>query len=478
MRPPRRSTALAGTLAGVLALTALTATSAGAQGSPLGAVALDDDLAAALESATGELQVVVTFDGDGPPEPADVDLLRRTGVEAGITLSSLPIAGVLATPEEVRALAAAPGVRSVDLNRELTYDNADATALTGVDDVRRDPRLTKANGGLPVDGAGVGVLVNDSGIDGTHPDHQYGRDVVQNVLGATNLNGVDRQLLPVTWVENVPDTDRSGGHGTHVTGIVGGSGAASGGLYEGVAPGADLVGYGSGAALLLLDVLGGFDYALTHQREYGIRVVTNSWGDTSDRCTPVDPDDPVNVATKALADRNVVVVFSAGNSGPGECTITGNYKKAPWVIAVAAGDKERKLADFSSRGTPGGGGTVTVDGETLRWEDRPTLTAPGVNIVSTRAISPVGALGTPDDVEGIDPAHWPYYTTLSGTSMAAPHVAGVVALMLDVQPTLTPAKVKSILQQTATDMPGYAEWQVGAGYVDAYAAVTTASRSR
>lgn len=473
MRASRRPTVAAGTLAAALTLSALTASAAGAQ-----PTALDDDLAAALASATGELQVVVTFEGTGAPDAADLDLLRRTGVEAGLTLSSLPIAGVLATADEVRALAASPGVRSVDLNRELTYDNDDATALTGVDDVREDPRLTKANGGLPVDGAGVGVLVNDSGIDGTHPDHRYGRDVVQNVLGATNLNGLDRQLLPVTWVEDVPDTDRSGGHGTHVTGIVGGSGAASGGLYEGVAPGADLVGYGSGATLLLLDVLGGFDYALTHQREYGIRVVTNSWGTTSDRCTPVDPDDPVNVATKALADRNVVVVFSAGNSGPAECTITGNYKKAPWVIAVAAGDKERRLAGFSSRGTPGGGGTVTTDGETLRWEDRPTLTAPGVDIVSTRAVSPVGALGTPKDVQGIDPAHWPYYTTLSGTSMAAPHVAGVVALMLDANPTLTPAAVKDILQRTATDMPGYAEWEVGAGYVDAYDAVTVASRTR
>ncbi len=171
----------------------------------------------------------------------------------------------------------------------------------------------------------------------------------------------------------------------------------------------------------------------------------------------------------------MVVVFSAGNSGPSECTITGNYKKAPWVIAVAAGDKERNLARFSSRGTAGGGGTFTIDGQTWTWEDRPTVTAPGVLIVSTRTASPIGVIGTDDDLTQIeDPAHLPYYTTLSGTSMAAPHVAGTVALMLDANPTLTPLQVKDIVQKTATSMPSYATWEVGAGYVDAYAAVTRA----
>ncbi len=76
-------------------------------------------------------------------------------------------------------------------------------------------------------------------------------------------------------------------------------------------------------------MLTGFDYALTNQQRYDVRVVTNSWGSSGDSCTDVDPTDPINVATKDLYDRNVVVVFSAGNSGPEECTISGNYKKAP-----------------------------------------------------------------------------------------------------------------------------------------------------
>lgn len=443
-----------------------------------GAASVDPELLGALATATAPVQVVVTFQGEGAPSADNVALLQEAGITTGRTFRSLPIAGVLADSDAVEALAASPQVRSLYLNAELQYDNNDYTALTGVDDVRRDQRLTERNGGLPITGDGVGVVVNDSGVDGTHTDLEFGKHVVQNVEAAANLNAVEPSLLPVTWVENVPNTDSTGGHGTHVAGIVGATGARSGGEYEGVAPGADLVGYGSGAGLLLLDVLGGFDYALTHQSEYGIRVVTNSWGTTSDRCTDVDPADPVNVATKRAYDRNIVVVFSAGNSGSEECTITGNYKKAPWVVSVAAGDKERELTDFSSRGSEGGGGSFTVDGQRWNWQDEPTLTAPGAKVVSTRTASPVGVVGSRDDIAMIDPAHIPFYTTLSGTSMAAPHVAGVVSLMLEANPQLTPLQVKSILSRTATDMPGYAEWEAGAGYVDAHEAVLSTSRAR
>ncbi len=426
-----------------------------------------------LSEASGPVEVVVAFEGDGAPDGGQVSLLEELGIDTGVTFESLPIAGVVATADQIEELAGQEEVRSLYLNREIEYENKEATRLTGVDRVRSDQSFTQSNGGDPISGDGVGVLVNDSGIDGTHSDLEYPDHVVQNVEGATNLNAIDRELLPVTYVEDVPNTDATGGHGTHVAGIVGATGARSNGEYEGVAPGADLVGYGSGAGLLLLDVLGGFDYALTHQQEYGIRVITNSWGTTSDVCTDVDPADPINIASKDAFDRNMVVVFSAGNSGPERCTITGNYKKAPWVIAAAAGDKERNLADFSSRGTPDGGGTFRVDGEKWTWADRPSVTAPGVDIVSTRTASPVGVLGAEKDVEGIPPAYLPFYTTLSGTSMAAPHTAGVVALMLEANPRLTPLQIKSILQNNATAMDEPA-WQAGTGYVNAYSSVDRA----
>lgn len=438
--------------------------------------AIDPLLTAAL-AESGSAEVIVTFHGDGPPTDDQVALLQSLGVGGGVTLRALPMAGAILSASQVQALAARPEVRSLYLNQRLMLENEGATALTGVDRLRADGNLTALNGGLPVSGKGIGVLVNDSGVDGTHADHQLGRNLVQNVAAQANLHGLV-SLLPITYVEDVPNTDSTGGHGTHVAGIVGATGARSGGKYEGVAPGASLIGYGTGAALAILDTLGGFDYAITHQAEYGIRVITNSWGSTGDTGTAFDPNNPINIATKKAFDRNIVVVFSAGNSGPAQGSITGNYKKAPWVIAVAAGDKQGRMAGFSSRGVPSRGGSVTVDGQTYTWEDRPTVTAPGVKIISTRVIAPVSSLGPTDDAALIEPAYLPYYTTMSGTSMAAPHVAGVVALMLEANPALTPLQVKQILQETATNIPGVEPWEGGAGYVNAYAAVDKAFTMR
>ncbi|MGH8496344.1 MAG: S8 family serine peptidase [Gammaproteobacteria bacterium] len=415
-------------------------------------------------------EVIVSFEGDGPLTLEQLGVLEDLGI-TGVYFQALPIAGVLATRAQVEALDRHEGVRSLWLNEALEYENQNSTALTGVDKLRTDRNLR--SGGLPASGRGIGVLVNDSGIDGQHPDLQYPEHVVQNVAAQTNLHAQDA-LLPITYVEDVPDTDLAVGHGTHVSGIIGGTGAAAaGGKYEGVAPGADLIGYGSGAGLFILDSIGGFDYALVNQSRYNIRVISNSFGNPSDTGTDFNPDDPTNIATKRLADRNIVVVFSAGNSGSGEGTITGNFKKAPWVIVAGAGDSRGLLADFSSRGKRNGGGQVVVDGETFTWFDRPAVVAPGVDVISTQAKS--DALGTGDD---LPPAEDLFYTIKSGTSMAAPHVSGVVALMLEANPALHWTEVREILEETATNMPGYEVFEVGAGYINAHAAVAAAKGVR
>jgi len=438
------------------------------QGKASSLAVVDPLVSKALDTASS-LEVIVTFKGDSAPTGSQLSLLKTLGIETGISMKSLPIAGVIATKAQIEKLAANPEVQSIYMNRKLSYFNADATAITGVDKARTDDSFRKANGGLPVSGKGIGVVVNDSGVDGTHKDHEFGKNLVQNVMGSTNLNALAPGLLPVTYQENVHNTDTNSGHGTHVAGTVGGTGAMSGGKYEGAAPGADLIGYGSGAALFVLDGIGGFDYAITHQSQYNIRVITNSWGSSGD----FDPNDPINIASKKAHDRGITVLFAAGNEGPGENT-HNPYAKAPWVISVAAGVKDGKLADFSSRGTKGVGGTFTMDGKEWSWKDEPTITAPGVDIVSTRVIGPVASLAIDQDIETIETAYLPYYTTMSGTSMATPHVAGIVALMLEANPLLSPAEVKSILEQTATNMPGYETWEVGAGYVNAYAAIDQA----
>ncbi|MBM7693838.1 serine protease AprX [Peribacillus deserti] len=419
----------------------------------------------ALETA-GSLQVIVSFKGDGPPTESQLGLLKTLGIKTGVSMKSLPIAGVIATGAQIEKLADSGEVQSVYLNKKLSYYNEEATNVTGVDKVRTDPGFQIANNGLPVTGKGIGVVVNDSGVDGTHKDHEFGKNLVQNVLGSTNLNALEPALLPVTYQENVPNTDTNSGHGTHVAGTVGGTGAMSSGKYEGAAPGANLIGYGSGAALFVLDGIGGFDYAITHQNQYGIRVITNSWGASGN----FDPNDPINIASKKAFDRGITVLFAAGNEGPGENT-HNPYAKAPWVISVAAGEKNGKLAEFSSRGTKGAGGTFTADGREWTWKDEPTITAPGVDIVSTRVLGPVSSLAAEQDAQTIPTAYFPYYTTMSGTSMATPHVAGIVALMLEANPKLSPSEVKDILQKTATNMPGYETWEVGSGYVNAFAAV-------
>ena len=415
------------------------------------------------------VEVVVTFDQQGP-----LSAVQRTALSAlgggGVFFESLPIAGIVALPAQVGQIAQLPGVASVWLNEELDVYNDRDRAITGVDRLRADETL-RTTAGLPFTGRGVAVLVNDSGIDATHADLPYGTKVLENVQAVTNLNALST-LLPITYLEGTPNTDTNSGHGTHCAGTVAGLGVRSGGLYEGVAPGASLVGYGSGGGLFILDGLGGFDYAITHQTSFEdpIRVITNSWGSDGE----FEPESPIVHASYRAYQRGIVTLFAASNSGPGEDT-HNIYAQAPWVLSVGAGDALGALADFSSRGQKDESYDFqTYDGQTWTYTNDVSVVAPGVDVISTRAITNGTANGGEADAEAIDPAHLPFYTMISGTSMATPHVAGIVALLLEANPALRPLAVKRILQRTATNMPGREPWEAGAGYVNAHAAVAAA----
>ncbi len=425
----------------------------------------------ALSSASplSSLEVVVTYDQEGPLTVAQQSALAGL-VGGGRFFQSLPIAGAIATPAQVAQIAALPGVLSVWLNEELHLHNDGSRQITGVDKLRADATL-RTSTGLPFSGQGVAVLVNDSGIDATHADLPYGTKVLENVQALTNLNAVV-DLAPITYIEGTPNTDTNSGHGTHCAGTVAGLGVRSGGLYEGVAPGASLIGYGSGGVILILDGLGGFDYAITHQFSFAdpIRVITNSWGSDGEFA----PESPIVQASYRAYQRGINVLFAASNSGPGEDT-HNIYAQAPWVLSVGAGDKLGALADFSSRGRKGEGYDFqTYDGQTWTYRNDVSLVAPGVDIISTRSATNAGANGGEADLGAIAPAHLPFYTMISGTSMATPHTAGIVALLLEADPSLQPDDVKRILQTTATNMPGREAWEVGAGYVNAHAAVAHA----
>jgi serine protease AprX len=434
------------------------------------------DLAKVLASASpaGELTVVVTYDHSGAITAAELSAMKSIGIDKGRTMRSLPIAGVLATPGEIQALAKQPHVLSIFPNKQLSYYNYESREISGAKRVTDNPNdFGKA---IPYSGKGVSVVINDSGVDGTHMDLQYGPHLVQNTLGTTNAAAWD-SMLPVTYTEGVPQTDLGSGHGTHCAGIIGGTGARSNGLYRGVAPGADLVGYGSGAVLLVLDAVGGLDYAGVNQNSFRspVRVVSNSWGTSG----TFDPTDPVNVASYELYKKGILSVFAAGNDGPGEDT-HNPYAQAPWVISVAAGEKNGRLTDFSSRGKRFETGTFTMpDGKSWTYYNEPSITATGVNVISTRDVAgALPPLAAQDDAAMIDPAFLPFYTVMSGTSMATPHVAGIVALMLEANPNLTPAQVKDIIEKTATNMTGREPWEVGAGHINAYDAVAMAQGIR
>ena len=162
------------------------------------------------------------------------------------------------------------------------------------------------------------------------------------------------------------------------------------------------------------------------------------------------------------------------------------FSVAPWVISVAAGEKQGlgTPASFSSRGNDNGSGTDTPGqpADPLAAPNlRPDITGSGVDIKSTRSKAPgvTNIAGTlpvfvgANDLSTIPPAYLPYYTTSQGTSFSTPQVSGVVALMMEANPLLTPDEIVTILRQTANPMP-YEERVVGAGYVDAHNAVRAA----
>jgi serine protease AprX len=419
---------------------------------------VDPELAVLLNRLTDDSNVAAVIVYHQMPTDADIAQLQSLGVLGGTRYRSLPMISVTTTKGRLAAISHLASVRSIYGNRTFQWNlDAAARTITNVEPVKRNADLTSANGGLPISGRGVTVAVLDTGVDGTHGDLS-GR-VVQN------LKLADTQSLGVGFnyplaLPNLPNTDLVYGHGTFVAGVIAGNGHQSSGKYAGVAPGANILGLSAGDASLLF-ILSGFDYLLANAASFNVRVVNCSFSAN----TVFDVNDPVNIATKMLTDNGVNVVFSAGNTGPGADSLNP-YSIAPWVISTGATDNRGNLADFSSRGD---------FGSPLF---RPTLVAPGVNAVSLRP-STLASVTTVDGLLANDSAlsagELPYYTTGSGTSYSAPQVAGVIALMLEANPNLTPAQIRDILQRTATPLPPYYMYEVGAGMLNAQAAVLEAA---
>lgn len=338
---------------------------------------------------------------------------RRLPIKRGYRLVSA--VSLTATQAQIDELAEDPDVEVIWPDLEVH------TMLDTSVPIIRAPQVWAAG----ITGAGVKIAVVDTGLDQEHPDFS-GR-----VVAVTDFTG-----------QGPADNN---GHGTHVAGIAAGSGSASGGKYRGVAPDASLLaakvlrGDGSGK---MSDVMAGVEWAA----EQGAQVINLSLGGPP---TPCDGTDALSTICDAAVDAGVVVCVAAGNSGPGSRTIgsPGCAKKVITVGATVSGPTDYDtIASFSSRGP-------TADGRV-----KPDVALPGVDIISCRAQGT--SMGT-----GIDDN----YTQASGTSMATPHCAGVVALLLQAAPELTPAQVKARMVLAARDMKIDPNIQ-GRGRVDAYAA--------
>lgn len=374
---------------------------------------------------------------------------------------------VEATPAGIAKLADRPDVRVIYYNYEITLDGP----VTEVDpnpagDTHppRGPRSPEPGlvairapevWALGFDGTGVLVATLDTGVDGNHP------------ALASRWRGVadPRYSGHPDWAWFDPVTHTTfpqafGSHGTHTMGTVCGGAP---GDQVGVAPGAQWIHAGVidrvDIPTTVADAIAAFQWMLDPDGDPATNwdvpdVCSNSWRVTDAHGYP-PCDETFWTYLDACEDAGIVILFSAGNEGPGASTIgrppdraTNDYRTFS-VGAVDANTTGWPIASFSSRGpsycTPDGSAAI-----------KPEVVAPGVDI---RSSVPGGG----------------YQSGWSGTSMASPHVNGTVALMRQACPDLTPAEIKQILFDTAVDLGSTGEDNdYGWGMIDAYAAVQEA----
>ncbi len=364
------------------------------------------------------LKVIVGYKGAATAARADVRSAGDTTVRR--TLKALN-ADAITTPRQ----------DAPDLWAALTSGKGDARAASGVSHVWLDG-VRKASLDKSVkqigadkawaagyDGKGVKIAVLDTGVDATHPDLK------------------DQVVAEKNFTQSADAKDRYG-HGTHVASIAAGTGAKSGGKFKGVAPGAKLLngkvlgddGYGEDSG-----IIAAMDWAAAEKAD----VVNLSLGGGD---TPgVDPlEAQVN---KLSAEKGILFAIAAGNAGePGSVDSPGSADAA---LTVGAVDDNDKLADFSSQGPRVGDGAI-----------KPDVTGPGVDITAAAAPGSVIEKEVGQNPEG--------YLTISGTSMATPHVAGAAALLKQQHPDWKYAELKGAL--TASTKGGaYTPFQQGSGRI-------------
>ncbi|HWC14615.1 MAG TPA: S8 family serine peptidase, partial [Actinomycetota bacterium] len=451
---------------------------------------LDPSLVRKLEDRPAELRVFVHAEFSKLAAAAVAEAgLRRLDV-----FEEIGVVYALGTARNIERLILDHRVSLVEADRAITWHTETSHDATRGRKVWADAR---DEAGLAIDGRGVTIAINDSGVDGRHPG--LAPAVVRNLkllcpeyLCEQPGTPADAHLSEAQWVDvtdagNDSDTAMAGWHGTHVASIAAMRPQHSQGKYSGAAPGADLVGLSVGNVATVYGGASGMAWVLRHHAQPcgagetvtecpPIRVINNSWGPQGGgECLP---NGVVNKLQEKLVDEGVVVVWSAGNDG-GDGTRNATNPPAncltPGVISTAnyndgdSGTRDGELAANSSRAMAGAPATY------------PDIAAPGTNIWAACG-------GSCSISNAADEGESRYYTWNSGSSMAAPHVAGIVAQMLQASPALRPDQVEDILEDTAHRFTAGAAYErdplnpgtrtsfdKGHGLVDAWEAVRRAA---
>jgi serine protease AprX len=426
-----------------------------------------DDLQELLAPAPADRLFPVIVVLEEPLNAPTLEALRARVGRFQTTFQYPSIDGFAATltKRQILVLASLSAVRQIEPDRivEPTLDTS--TFWFGVQKARADFGVDgNADGSSSYSSGDVVVAILDTGIDVGHVDLNGGKVIAWKDF----INN-----HPSPYDEGASGPADCAYHGTHVSSIVAGEGEGNP-AFKGVAPGAALVGVkvlgiqtipGLGKACVGTEsqVNGGIQWVIDNKDTYNIRVFNMSLGVRG--CS--DGTDSQSLLVDAAVDAGLVAVVSAGNSGPAPCTI-GSPAAARNAISVGAmADPQNRPASVSPTAAgdcgpiPLGGfylACFSSRGPTADGRVKPDIAAPGVFIMAA-------AGGTSSS-----------YKNLSGTSMSSPFVAGIAALMIDADPSLTPAAVKSAIMSTAVDW-GTAgkDTEYGAGRLDGYEAVRAAA---
>lgn len=440
-----------------------------AAGTPASAAPQPANLSAFLAEQLPGLDGRTTVLVHGTTLAAAREAVRATGMRPTGEFGRIGVVVADATASQVQAVRTRAGVTYVE-GGEQPIAFSQETSNVATRGAEAAASLTGADG-TALTGAGVSVAVIDSGVDPTHP---YFRRADGSSAVVANLKALCEPLTETCSVQRLPgfvdtDTLSVGGHGTHVSGIVAGrpTTLTDGGRLQGAAPGASLVSVSTGAALVILGADSALNWVLeNHEAPCGegvpastcppIKVTNNSYGPTGGGA--FDPESATVKLQRALAAEGVVTVWAAGNDGgDGSASLTNPPGQDPTggILSVASyfdqdtGTRDGVVSDYSSRGLAGDAST---------WPD---VSAPGEAITSScRLYLAICATGL-DFRNGPGALDVGTFNTISGTSMAAPHVAGIVAQLFQAAPGATPADIERALKVSAHKYADGAAYEAG-----------------